>query len=211
MGGVVDTPPVVHRGRPRSADADRAILEAAHELVIEDGFDGLTMAAVAQRAGVSTATLYRRFSDKVDLVTTVIDQLQPPRQPIDTGTLEGDLWAAMNGARQLAASPAGTLLGALAHQAARHPELVARIKATFADGPVGQLRAILERAVARREIPPLGDEDVAVSHLVGPLIWTLMIDKRILDDTELGWSLAFVIAALRHGFNRPAKEPGRHR
>ena len=47
------------RGRPRSTAADLAIVHATIEILLKDGYDGLTMAGVAQRAGVSTATVSR--------------------------------------------------------------------------------------------------------------------------------------------------------
>jgi len=208
MGGVVETPPIAARGRPRSADADRAILEAVHALILDVGFEGLTMAAVAHRAGVSTATLYRRFTDKVDLVTGLVDQLRPDHHTIDTGSLEGDLWAALDEAKALARSPVGPLLVALSGLKSKHPELRERLEATFEAGPVGDLRAILHRAVERGEIPPLGDEETAVFHLVGPVLWRLLVDQEPPDEKELGWSVAFVVAALRQGFAAPVRRPG---
>jgi len=74
------------RGRPRSTAADLAIVHATIEILLQDGYDGLTMAGVAQRAGVSTATLYRRYESKIDLVvgciTTHKDEFH---EPVDTG------------------------------------------------------------------------------------------------------------------------------
>ena len=64
--------PAATRGRPRSTAADLAIMRATIQILVEDGYDGLTMAGVAQRAGVSTATLYRRYESKVDLVVGCI-------------------------------------------------------------------------------------------------------------------------------------------
>ena len=55
-------------GRPRSTEADEAILEAAVDLFAEGGFDGLTMEGVAARADVGKTTIYRRYPCKVDLV-----------------------------------------------------------------------------------------------------------------------------------------------
>ena len=204
---VTDPPSVASRGRPRSAGADRAILDAVHALILEVGFEGLTMAAVAQRAGVSTATLYRRFTDKVDLVTGLVDQLRPAPRTIDTGTLEGDLWAVLDDARSLARSPVGPLLLALSGLKSKHPELRERLEATFESGPVGELRTILHRAVERGEIPPLGDEETAVTHLVGPVLWRMLIDQDQPDEQQVAWSMAFVVAALRGGFSAPATRP----
>src|SRR5689334_3013259 len=82
-----------HRGRPRSAEADQAIAEATLELLAEKGWAGLTMNGVAHRAGVSTATLYRRYSSKEDLVCAAMHESNPANASVDTGSLEGDLRA----------------------------------------------------------------------------------------------------------------------
>src|ERR1700745_3810209 len=78
------------RGRPRSAEADAAIQEATVDLLVTEGYAGLTMSGVAHRAGVSTATLYRRWRSKLDLVVDVL-AMRAEESPVpDTGTLEGD-------------------------------------------------------------------------------------------------------------------------
>lgn len=80
------------RGRPRDAGRDRALLDATLAVLAESGYGGLTTAAVAARARVSTATLYRRWSSKEELVIAAaalhgeVSYDQP-----DTGSLEGDL------------------------------------------------------------------------------------------------------------------------
>src|SRR6187397_2503070 len=92
---LVDTTVARRPGRRRDDSKDDAILEAARELLAERGFDGMTMDAVADRAGAGKATLYRRWPSKVELtvdaivcgrgVATTIDDIP------DTGSLRGDL------------------------------------------------------------------------------------------------------------------------
>src|SRR5438270_13278542 len=78
------------RGRPRSAEADAAIREATVDLLAQEGYAGLTMSGVAHEAGVSTATLYRRWHSKLELVIDVL-AMRAEESPVpDTGTLEGD-------------------------------------------------------------------------------------------------------------------------
>src|SRR5690349_10214273 len=73
-------------GRPRSAEADEAIHDATAELLANDGYAGLTMSGVANRAGVSTATLYRRWSSKLELVVDVLAAGVEESPVPDTGT-----------------------------------------------------------------------------------------------------------------------------
>lgn len=86
----------LHVGRPRSASADAAILIAAVELLGEVGYRAMAMEAVASRAGVSKATVYRRYPDKEALVTGVLAHLgglppvaAPAPGPADTAASPG--------------------------------------------------------------------------------------------------------------------------
>jgi AcrR family transcriptional regulator len=60
------------RGRPRDEQATRAIAEAALRQLDELGYAQMSMESVANEAGVSRATVYRRHKDKADLITAAI-------------------------------------------------------------------------------------------------------------------------------------------
>ncbi|WP_030558198.1 TetR/AcrR family transcriptional regulator, partial [Streptomyces exfoliatus] len=80
-------------GRPRSAAADAAILEATRASLVDLGWSKLTMGDVASRAGVAKTTLYRRWAGKnelvVDAVAVLFDELELP----DLGSLAADVEA----------------------------------------------------------------------------------------------------------------------
>ena len=95
-------------GRPRSVEADEAILRAALELLVSDGYRGLTMEAVRERSGVGKATLYRRYGSKDELVRAAIVHLNYDLPlPDDTGSLEGDFAAVATAALGAAAAVDG--------------------------------------------------------------------------------------------------------
>lgn len=72
------------RGRPRSSEADAAILDATRELLAEHGWSSLTIEGVAARAGVAKTTVYRRFSSRTDLAVAAVAQLvEAAMVPID--------------------------------------------------------------------------------------------------------------------------------
>ncbi len=96
------------RGRPRSDKAHKAILAAAAELLLARGLSAVSMDAVAERAGVSKATIYRWWPTKetlaLDALYTEWAAARP--SPRDTGTLRGDLLALLRPwARQAAPGP----------------------------------------------------------------------------------------------------------
>jgi len=86
------TAPAVPRpGRPRSAEAHRAILDAAAALFIEEGFDAMSVEGVATRAAVGKATIYRRWPSKEDLVIDAIAQVFAEAPRPETGSVRDDL------------------------------------------------------------------------------------------------------------------------
>lgn len=78
-------------GRPRSAQAHKAIIDATLELLAEEGFQGLSIEAVAARSGVGKTTIYRRWASKEELVVEAIRHVQIDIPLIDTGNFRNDL------------------------------------------------------------------------------------------------------------------------
>ena len=78
-------------GRPRDARADVAILQAVLDLVAHSGLTHLSMDAVAAKAGVGKATIYRRWPSKEALVVDAWRTLIAPAETPDTGSLRGDV------------------------------------------------------------------------------------------------------------------------
>jgi AcrR family transcriptional regulator len=78
-------------GRPRSAQAHKAILDATLELLAEEGFQGLSIEDVAARAGVGKTTIYRRWTSKDELVIDAIQEVQVDLSMVDTGNFRNDL------------------------------------------------------------------------------------------------------------------------
>jgi AcrR family transcriptional regulator len=98
-------------GARKDPEADRLILETAHRLLRELGYDRLTMDAVAREAGVARTTVYRRYRDKADLVSAAIETLRAPAKRSASGDARRDLIAHLDSVRRnYGISLAGTLL-----------------------------------------------------------------------------------------------------
>src|SRR5579859_7686549 len=80
-------------GRPRSALAERAILEATLELLAEVGIEALSIEGVAARAGVGKTTIYRRWESKEELIVAAVRRLQVQAPIVDTGNFRADIQA----------------------------------------------------------------------------------------------------------------------
>src|SRR5690349_24183101 len=96
-GGVTGAGAGAPRGRPRSAEADRAILTATVDLLAERGLAAMSIEEVAARAGVGNTTIYRRWPSKGLLALDAFVDSFREEQPLpDTGTLRGDLLSALD-------------------------------------------------------------------------------------------------------------------
>src|SRR3954468_15226724 len=129
-------------GRPRSAQADRAIVQAALELLAEDGYRALTMERVRERSGVGKATIYRRYGSKEELVSAAIVHLNSDiPMPVDTGSLAGDFGAtAQTILAGAARTGALTLMPRLLSEVAGEPEM----HALFSEHLVEPRRRVVE-------------------------------------------------------------------
>ena len=148
------------RGRPRDSGVDTAIRSAVMELLGEGGYGHLTMEQVAARARVSKDSLYRRFPDKLALVTDALAHRAHavPEVP-DTGSLPGDMRAFL---RALLASrgAAQRALAGVSSEIAVNPELRAAWHRGLGGMLTGCVRQIVTRAAARGELPPDADIDL---------------------------------------------------
>ncbi|WP_163999450.1 TetR/AcrR family transcriptional regulator [Pyxidicoccus caerfyrddinensis] len=170
-------------GRPRSEEAHGAILDAAVQLIREVGYDALTMDAIASRAGVGKATVYRRWSTKETLAAEAVERVMRAIPVPDTGTVEGDLRRMMRDALGMYRDPSsGALLSGFVAAMARS-ELIAK---AVRSGIVGvrreALRQVLERGVARGELRKGLDQELALDLLGGPLFYRFLITGGPVDE-----------------------------
>ena len=171
-------------GRPRSVEVDTAILESATELFTELGYDGLCVEGVATRAGVSKATIYRRYPSKAALLIAAAAALgRSAKGPIpDTGSLRDDLCALGDGYRRLLeASEAGRAIPAMIVARHRDPEL-AEAHRSFVAQRRAEAADVVHRGVARGEIRSDADVDLVVDLVAGPLFYKILINADPLDD-----------------------------
>ncbi|GAA2262673.1 TetR/AcrR family transcriptional regulator [Glycomyces scopariae] len=162
-------------GRPRDAQIDGAIVRATRELLVERGYAKLTVDAVAARAGIGKAAIYRRFATKQEMIfaATVHDMREQP--PPDSGSLRGDLAAVCRTiAAQLGEAPPDVLHGLLADIHA-DKELGARFTGSFIERERYVLDVVLDRARERGELEDRPDTATVHALLIGPVFFWLFI------------------------------------
>ncbi|MBO0692467.1 MAG: TetR/AcrR family transcriptional regulator [Acidimicrobiaceae bacterium] len=173
-------------GRPRDQNRERAILDAALALVIEVGYDRLTMDAVATRARASKATIYRRWAGKKELIVEAIGCHfeENVAEPKDTGSVRGDLlWLAEQAPANMREVDSRLILG-LAQAALSDPGLCVALSEHAGAGKRRAAEIIVERGVARGELPAEADPSLLV-EIAPAVLLTRLLNGQGLDHAFL--------------------------
>lgn len=177
----------------RSRDA---ILRATLDLLAEEGFTGLTVDAVAARAGVGKATIYRHWGSRATLVHDAASTMHAVEEEPDTGDLREDLRVLLRQLTRFLCGPdTGRVLASLVDAAQREPELAA-----LRETHIRQKRAVLarafERALARGDVDADLDVERAVDLTVGPVFYRRLMTRSSLDAGSLDQHLDLVLRAV---------------
>jgi AcrR family transcriptional regulator len=163
-------------GRPRSERAHRAILDAALDLFVEQGYEAMSIEGVATRAGVGKTTIYRRWQSKEDLVIDAIDELIMDVEPPNTGSLRQDLVDLLTQLQViLTSSRAGEVFPRMIPHVGTGSPLGRAYLQRVIEPRFAMLRTTLGHAVDRGEFPGEVDPELVRGLLVGPLLmWKLI-------------------------------------
>jgi AcrR family transcriptional regulator len=186
-------------GRPRSEVANRAILEAARDLLIEEGFTRLRLEHVAARAGVGKGTIYRRWPSKEALTLHLVLSLAEPHLDIpDVGSTRAELRAAVaNPLEAIIRTPWGPVIRAMLSQIAGNPAIGDPFRAAVVARRRGEVARIIERGIARGDLRPDADASIATELLVGPVYFRLVFGGELSEEfaTRIGESVFRAFAA----------------
>lgn len=187
--------------RPRvEGEREDEILEATIELILEVGYDRLTMDAVAKRARASKATLYRRWESKASLVVDAMVKAKssPHMEDQDNGDLRADLLGTFCGKEGLNETSTA-LFGAVLTAVCTDPEFAALFRERFIAPKFEITSAIYRRAQERGEIRDDLDLEVIVPALPGILLHRMFILGIPPDDVTITRVVDEVILpAVRH-------------
>ena len=179
-------------GRPRDPSRDAALVDATLALLAEGGYAKLTMEAVACRAGVGKATLYRRWSSKEQLVVDALASLSEPADRLGASGVRDQLVAMLEAVRRKQGSRAGQIFPRLVGDAVDHPELMRRYRAQVLEPRRQRMQDVLRQGVAQGLVRRDVDLDHAVDLLLGPMAYRNLLRNdpppgpelaaRIVDD-----------------------------
>jgi AcrR family transcriptional regulator len=176
---------VTKLGRPMDVSRDADILEAALDVLAEEGYDGMTIDMVAARARAGKATLYRRWPSKTELVLDAVACMKSNDIDLadlpDTGTLRGDLLAQIkppsikDGERKM------RVMAGLISLLARNPDLVEAANRAIIAPRAEVNRVLIQRAIDRGEVA--ADVDIELVSLITPSIisYRMMMLRKPID------------------------------
>jgi AcrR family transcriptional regulator len=182
MSESADTSP--RPGRPRSERARQAILQAAADLLLDEGSARVSMEAVAERAGVSKATIYRWWPSKERLaLDALLEWTATGRAPRDTGSLRADLrWLVRPWVREIRSRPFARVIAELLTEAHADPAFAEDYRRHFVEPRRAPMRDAFQRAIARGEVPADLDIEVALDLIYGPFYHRLLHGHAPLTD-----------------------------
>jgi len=183
-------------GRPRSEQAEQAIIEATLDLFGEQGFEGVCVEAVAARAGVGKATIYRRWANKEELLLAALGSMKSPIPERRGISVRDDLVAMLTVLCEDKADPRkarryALLLG----EGGKYPRLMARYKETVVEPRHEALRAVIRRGIATGELR--ADVDVEIARLA--LTGTVLAKEKAADGELNGEFAARIVDELLLG------------
>lgn len=206
------TPARRPRGRPRSAPIDQALFDAAVAEFVANGFNAMSMESIANRAGVSKVTLYRRWRSKYEVVADVLRMLNDTKVPDDHGSLEADLIALFGNAigSPQARSEAIVFMRTMG-EITGDPALLDLYQKHLLRPRIGQIRVLLDRARDRNEIDQSVSTEVVSAMIAGPLMihyLTLLAEPEVIwpDNLAEEFTKRVLVGICPHEKERPGQK-----
>jgi AcrR family transcriptional regulator len=194
----VAPPAARRRGRPRSDEARRSILRAARELLEENGPAGVTIEGIAARAGVGRPTIYRWWPDRHAVAMAALMESEPvgpgPRKasaPLDS------LQRQLRHVVAVFGTPVGRTVAAMIASADMDSELAKSFRNHFILARRAEGRELLREAIARGDVRPDANVEIALDMIYGALFFRLLMGHARLDDSLVRQILKESLRGLR--------------
>ncbi|MEU8102812.1 TetR/AcrR family transcriptional regulator [Nonomuraea muscovyensis] len=160
-------------GRPRSEKAERAIIEATLDLVGDGmGVAELSIEAIASRAGVGKTTIYRRWSNKEELVADALATLKAPLPPLGGESVRDDLITLLQAMREdKGRSRTRCVMNVMMSDADRYPALMERFQKVAIEPRKEAMREVLRRGIRTGELRADLEVEMGLAILSGTMIW----------------------------------------
>ena len=171
---------------PRVLVSRERVLTSTLDLLTEAGLDELTIDEISRRSGVAKTTIYRHWPNRSALVIDACARMTDSEEaPPDTGSIKGDVRAILTTIAELLATARWSSIVPSIVDVAEHDPAFADIHSRIQRGHAAPLRAALDRAALRGEIPSTADHDAIAAALLGPLFYRRWFSREQIDAAFL--------------------------
>lgn len=171
-------------GRPRSEKTKQAILSASYDLLLEIGFEAVTIEKIAERAGVSKATIYKWWANKAAVVMDAFFDAAVVRLPIpDTGSTIDDMIIQVNNLATFLTSREGKVINEIIAAGQFDQKLAETYRSIYFRPRRLDSRYILERGILRGELKKDLDIELIMDLIFGALFYRLLITGDEVNET----------------------------
>jgi len=184
-------------GRPRSEKARKAVLRSTLALLKRVGFDELSIEAVAARAGVGKATVYRWWPNKAELVIAAfVSAVEPELRIVSTGPGLESIHQQMRRWAVIYRGPLGQIVATVVGAGQSQPEILRAFRSHWIEPRRVEARRLLRRAIKEGEIRADLDPDAVLDLLYGPLYIRFLLKHAPLNRTFVDTVFKVVTPAL---------------
>jgi AcrR family transcriptional regulator len=184
-----------HKGRQRCAETQASILSATIELLEQRFLRDVTADAIAQRAGVSKATIYKWWPNKsLVALDAFLSRMQRAVETPDTGSAQKDFIEQIKSLLRFFSSPYGRIYAQFMAEGQSDLAFRDEFRERFLKARRDEIRVIWQRGVERGDIRKDIDGDIALDLIYGPIIFRLLTGHSPLNEIE---AKAIVATAFR--------------
>ncbi|MCM3631226.1 TetR/AcrR family transcriptional regulator [Paenibacillus glycanilyticus] len=172
------------RGRPRNVETQKAILTASYDLLLESGFEAVTVEKIAEQAKVSKATIYKWWPNKAAVVMDGFLFAAAARLPVpDTGAAYEDIVIHASNLVRFLTSPEGRVIKDLIGGGQFDAGLAEAIRTRYIEPRRLEAGSLMERGIERGELIKNLDIALGVDLIYGPIFYRLLMTGGTLDES----------------------------
>lgn len=208
------TKPAETRGRKRSSEAEKAVLDAAYDLLLHEGLEATTVEAIANKAKVSKATIYKWWPNRASVIMSAFlreargalpypEELEPENIVERLQTMAMEFHGAI-----------GSMICALIAEGQSDPEIAQAFREGYIFARRKQGVELVKRAIAKKLIRP-ADPDVVLDLLYAPLYYRLLVGHQPLSEAFVREHVSLALHGIIHAesavssTNRSSKKQGK--
>lgn len=184
-------------GRPRSEETRKSILSAAYGLLLENGFQAVTVDGIAERSGVSKATIYKWWPNKASVVLdSFFEESEEILQVPDTGSVREDLLIQAKDLAAFLTSPKGKVITELIAEGQFDQNIADEYRKRYFSPRRLISENIFERGIQRGELREDLNIELSIDLIFAPLFYRLLITGEPLDSAYIKELIAYAFNGL---------------